>query len=138
MRAEGGAGGGGEAVSAASDDIRRGNAPRRGAFKGLQLNPKALRPTGDNVLVEREKPDTQQGLIVIPDAHKERKITGRALAVGPHCQEVKVGDRVMIAKYGSVDLVVNSGGTAHEVMVVSESGICLVIGDDVELEEAPL
>jgi chaperonin GroES len=126
-------------MSTLSDDIRRGNAPRRGPFKGVKVDPNSLNPTGRYVLVLRDSAETKTaGGIIVPDTALERKITGRAFKVGPACEEIKAGDRVMVAKYGAVDFQVVMGDEHYNFMAVDESSICLVIADDVELGEAPL
>jgi chaperonin GroES len=69
-----------------------------------------LRPLGDKVVVKLLEPEeTVKGGIIIPDSAKEKRQEAEVLAVGPGkldekgnriAPEVKVGDRVLIAKYG--------------------------------------
>src|SRR2546428_620634 len=72
-----------------------------------------LKPLGDRVLVEPvEEKETKKGGIIIPDTAKEKPTEGvvRALGTGKTDDngkkipfEVKVGDRVLVSKYGGTD-----------------------------------
>ena len=73
-----------------------------------------LKPLGDRVLVEpvKEK-ETKKGGIIIPDTAKEKPTEGvvRALGTGKTDDdgkkipfEVKVGDRVLVSKYGGTEI----------------------------------
>ncbi|HNQ90275.1 MAG TPA: co-chaperone GroES [Verrucomicrobiota bacterium] len=73
-----------------------------------------VKPLGDRVLVEpvAEK-ETKKGGIIIPDTAKEKPTEGivRALGTGKTDEhgkkvpfEVKVGDRVLISKYGGTEI----------------------------------
>jgi len=69
-----------------------------------------VKPLGDRVLVELvEEKETKKGGIIIPDSAKEKPTEGvvRALGTGKTNDdgkkqnfEVKVGDRVLVSKYG--------------------------------------
>jgi len=73
-----------------------------------------VRPLGDRVLVEPvEEKETKKGGIIIPDSAKEKPTEGivRALGTGKTDDngkkvpfEVKVGDRVLISKYGGTEI----------------------------------
>jgi len=73
-----------------------------------------VKPLGDRVLVEPvEEKETKKGGIIIPDAAKEKPTEGviRALGTGKKDDkgkvipfEVKVGDRVLISKYGGTEI----------------------------------
>jgi chaperonin GroES len=73
-----------------------------------------LKPLGDRVLVEPvEEKETKKGGIIIPDTAKEKPTEGivRALGTGKTDDEgkklpfeVKVGDRVLISKYGGTEI----------------------------------
>jgi len=73
-----------------------------------------LRPLGDRVLVEPvEEKETKKGGIIIPDTAKEKPTEGvvRALGTGKLDDngkkipfEVKVGDRVLVSKYGGTEV----------------------------------
>ena len=73
-----------------------------------------LKPIGDRVLVEPvEEKETKKGGIIIPDTAKEKPTEGivRALGTGKTDDdgkklpfEVKVGDRVLVSKYGGTEI----------------------------------
>jgi len=73
-----------------------------------------LKPLGDRVLVEpAEEKETKKGGIIIPDTAKEKPTEGiiRALGSGKTDDkgkkvpfEVKVGDRVLVSKYGGTEI----------------------------------
>jgi len=76
-----------------------------------------VKPLGDRVLVEPvEEKETKKGGIIIPDSAKEKPTEGvvRALGTGKVDDagkklpfEVKVGDRVLISKYGGTEIKVD-------------------------------
>jgi chaperonin GroES len=73
-----------------------------------------IKPLGDRLLVEPvEEKETKKGGIIIPDSAKEKPTEGivRALGTGKTDDdgkkipfEVKVGDRVLISKYGGTEI----------------------------------
>lgn len=76
-----------------------------------------LKPLGDRVLVEPvEEKEVKKGGIIIPDSAKEKPTEGiiRALGTGRTDDsgkkvpfEVKVGDRVLVSKYGGTEVKLN-------------------------------
>lgn len=76
-----------------------------------------VKPLGDRVLVEAaEEKELKKGGIIIPDSAKEKPTEGviRALGTGKKDDdgkvqpfEVKVGDRVLISKYGGTEIKVD-------------------------------
>jgi len=74
----------------------------------------SLKPLGDRVLVEPvEEKEVKKGGIIIPDSAKEKPTEGiiRALGTGKTDDngkkipfEVKVGDRVLVSKYGGTEI----------------------------------
>jgi chaperonin GroES len=90
-----------------------------------------LKPYGDRILV---KPSTEEdrtaGGIVLPDTAKERPQKGEVVAVGPGRWEegkripveVKVGDKVVYAKYGGTEIKID--GVEH--LILRESDILAV------------
>jgi len=92
-----------------------------------------LRPCGDRVLV---KPNVEEertgGGIVLPDTAKERPQWGEVIAVGAGKwdesgknripMEVKVGDKVVFAKYGGTEVKVDG----DEYLILRESDILAV------------
>lgn len=94
----------------------------------------ALRPLGDRVVVKViEQEERTKGGIVLPDTAKEKPQQGEVLAVGPGRildngervePEVKVGDRVIFAKYGGTEVEVDG----EEYLILRESDILAVTG----------
>ncbi len=72
-----------------------------------------IRPLGDRVLIEpQEAKEQMKGGIYIPDTAKEKPMEGIVIAVGnkkdkdgkPVEFDVKVGDRVLLPKYGGTEV----------------------------------
>ena len=73
-----------------------------------------LKPLGDRVVVKTITAEERtKGGIVLPDTAKEKPQEGEIIAVGPGrvldngerlAPEVKVGDRVIYAKYGGTEV----------------------------------
>ena len=77
---------------------------------------KTIRPLGDRVLVEPiDVKDMTKGGIIIPDSAKEKPMEGKVIAIGTKRDEdgkeipfdVKVGDTVLLPKYGGTELKIN-------------------------------
>jgi len=88
-----------------------------------------LQPMADRVVVKPiEREEVTKGGIVLPDTAKEKPQEGEVLAVGPGklsedgkriAMDVKVGDRVLYAKYGGTDIKLED----EEVVILRESDI---------------
>ncbi len=88
-----------------------------------------LQPLADRLVVKPiEREEVTKGGIVLPDTAKEKPQEGEVLAVGPGrlsddgkriAMEVKVGDRVIYAKYGGIDYKLND----EDVLILHESDI---------------
>lgn len=73
-----------------------------------------IQPLGDRVLVKQvEEKEQIKGGIIIPDAAKEKSQEAEVVALGTgktddngkkYTFEVKVGDKVLIAKYGGTEV----------------------------------
>ena len=94
-----------------------------------------LKPLGDRVVLEVLN-DTEQttGGIFLPETAREKPQKGVVLAVGPgrtldngnkETPSVKVGDKVLFAKYGGTDVKLGT----QEVKIVSEKDILGIIED---------
>ena len=93
-----------------------------------------VKPLGDRVLVEPvEEKEVKKGGIIIPDSAKEKPTEGviRALGTGKKDDdgkvqpfEVKVGDRVLISKYGGTEVKLDD----KKYTLVREDDILGVIG----------
>jgi chaperonin GroES len=76
-----------------------------------------IKPIGDRVLVKHiEEKEQVRGGIIIPDAAKEKPMEAEVVALGTgkkdesgkvQAFEVKVGDRVLISKYGGTEVKVD-------------------------------
>jgi len=93
-----------------------------------------IRPLHDRVIVKRLAEDEKTaGGIIIPDSAKEKPTEGEVMAVGKGAitsegtirpMEVKVGDKVLFAKWGATEVKV--GG--EEYLVMKEDEIIAVVG----------
>ena len=83
-----------------------------------------LKPLGDRIIVKAsEAEEVTKGGIVLPDTAKEKPREGEVVAVGPGKVsesgalipiEVKVGDKVMYAKYGGTEVKI--GGEEYVIL----------------------
>ncbi len=83
-----------------------------------------LRPLGNRVWVEPiERDEITPSGIVLPETAKEKPMEGKILAVGPGVRndkgerqplDVKVGDRVLFAKYAGTEI--KQDGTRYLIM----------------------
>ncbi len=88
-----------------------------------------LQPLADRLVVKPiEREEVTKGGIVLPDTAKEKPQEGEVLAVGPGrlsddgkriAMEVKVGDRVIYAKYGGTEIKIED----EELVILRESDI---------------
>jgi chaperonin GroES len=88
-----------------------------------------LQPMADRVLVKPiEKEEKTKSGIYLPDTAKEKPQEGEVLAVGPGKladdgkripMDLKVGDRVIYAKYGGTEIKVDD----EDLMILRESDI---------------
>jgi chaperonin GroES len=92
-----------------------------------------LRPLGDRVWVEPiEQEQTTASGIILPETAKEKPMEGKVLAAGPGVRddkgerqplEVKVGDRVLFAKYAGTEI--KQEGTKY--LIMRESDILAIV-----------
>ncbi len=88
-----------------------------------------IKPLGTRVLVKRIENDEQKtdGGIFLPDTAKEKPQEAEVLALGTGKNDegeivefsVKVGDKVLISKYGGTEVKLNG----QECLIMSESDI---------------
>ena len=93
-----------------------------------------IKPIGDRVLVEHlEEKEQVRGGIIIPDVAKEKPQEAKVIALGTgkkdengkaQAFEVKVGDRVLISKYGGTEVKLDD----KKYTLVREDDILGVIG----------
>ena len=94
-----------------------------------------IKPMGDRVLVKSlDAQETIKGGIIIPDTAKEKPQEGEVLAVGPGRvtedgktipMEVKVGDKVVYAKYGGTEI---KDDDDDDLLILRESDILAKVG----------
>ena len=88
-----------------------------------------LEPLADRLVVKPiEREEVTKGGIVLPDTARERPQEGEVIAVGPGrlsedgkriAMDVKVGDTVIYAKYGGIEIKVED----EEFVILRESDI---------------
>jgi chaperonin GroES len=93
-----------------------------------------VKPLGDRVLVQPlEEKEVIKGGIIIPDSAKEKPQEGKVVALGTGKTDekgnkveftVKVGDRVLISKYGGTEIKVDD--TAY--LIMREDDILGILG----------
>ena len=93
-----------------------------------------IQPLGDRVVVRPlEAEEKTKGGIILPDTAKEKPQQGVVIAVGPGRFEdgklvpmgVKVGDKVLLAKWGGNEIKYNG----EEYLILKESELLAVIAD---------
>ncbi len=93
-----------------------------------------IKPLGQRVLVKRLEADAiSAGGIVLPDTAKEKPQEAEVLSLGTGGTDengkdivfsVKVGDKVLISKYGGTEVKLDG----DEVLIISESDILGIVG----------
>ena len=92
-----------------------------------------LKPLGNRVVIEPlEQEEITAGGIVLPETAKEKPQQGNVLAVGPgsrdedgkHVQmDVKVGDKVLYAKYAGTEFKVEG----KKLLILRESDLLAIV-----------
>ena len=92
-----------------------------------------LKPLGGRVIVEPiEQEEMTAGGIILPETAKEKPQEGKILAAGPGDRdedgeripmEVKVGDKVLYAKYSGTEVKVEG----KKVLILRESDILAIV-----------
>ena len=94
-----------------------------------------LRPLNDRVMVRRleEEEATRGGIIIIPDAAKEKPQQAEVVAVGNGklmddgqraAMDVKAGDRILFGKYSGAEVKIDG----EEYLILREDEILGVLG----------
>jgi len=93
-----------------------------------------IKPIGDRVLVKHiEEKEQIRGGIIIPDSAKEKPSEGVVKALGTGktgddgkkvAFEVKVGDRVLVSKYGGTEVKIDG----KEYKIFSSDDLIAVVG----------
>ena len=94
-----------------------------------------LRPLGDRVVIQpTPREEMTKSGIVLPDTAKEKPQEGLIVAIGPGAfddagkrltMDVKVGDKVLYAKYAGTEFKVDD----EELLIVSQKDILAVVGE---------
>jgi chaperonin GroES len=92
-----------------------------------------LKPLGGRVIVEpTEQEEMTAGGIILPETAKEKPQEGKILAAGPGDRnedgeriemEVKVGDKVLYAKYSGTEIKLDG----KKVLILRESDILAIV-----------
>ena len=95
-----------------------------------------LKPLGDRLVVEAiEQEETTASGIILPETAKEKPQEGKVLAAGPGklddngkrvTMEVKVGDRVLFAKYAGTEIKLEGN---KKVLILKESDVLALVAD---------
>lgn len=93
----------------------------------------SLKPLGDRVVVEPvEQEEVTAGGIVLPETAKEKPQQGKILAAGPGARDdagkriemdVKVGDKVLYAKYAGTEFKVDG----KKLLILRESDLLAIV-----------
>jgi chaperonin GroES len=93
----------------------------------------SLKPLGDRLVVEPiEQEEVTAGGIVLPETAKEKPQQGKVLAVGPGARDedgdriamdVKVGDKVLYAKYGGTEFKMDG----KKLLILRESDLLAIL-----------
>ena len=93
-----------------------------------------IKPLGDRVLLKVLEAEAKtKGGIVLPDTAKEKPQEGEVVAIGKGRTqedgsliplEVKVGDKVLFAKYGGTEVTTKAG---EEYLIVKEEDILAIV-----------
>ena len=93
-----------------------------------------LRPLGDRLIVEPiEQEEITAGGIILPETAKEKPQEGKVIAVGPGLRDddgkyipmdVKVGDRVLFAKYGGTEVKLSED---EKLLVLKQSDVLAIV-----------
>ncbi len=92
-----------------------------------------LRPLGDRLVVEPiEQEERTAGGIILPETAKEKPQEGKVLAAGPGRRDedgeyipmdVKVGDRVLFAKYSGTEVKLDG----KKLLILKESDVLAIL-----------
>jgi chaperonin GroES len=92
-----------------------------------------LKPLGDRVVIKPlEQEEVTPSGIVLPETAKEKPQKGEILSVGPGARDedgkriamdVKVGDKVLFAKYAGTEIKIDS----EKLLILRESDILAVL-----------
>ena len=99
------------------------------------VSSKKLKPLGDRVVIQpTPREEVTKSGILLPDSAKEKPQEGTIIAAGPgkmledgkrEAMDVKVGDRVLYAKYAGTEFKVDG----EDLLIVSQKDILAIVED---------
>jgi chaperonin GroES len=102
-------------------------------LSGGQVMKLSLKPLGDRIVVQPiEQEEITAGGIVLPETAKEKPQQGKVLAAGPGARDedgeripmdVKVGDKVLYAKYGGTEFKMDG----KKLLILRESDLLAIL-----------
>ena len=94
----------------------------------------AIQPLADRIVVKvLEAKEVSKGGILLPETAKEKPQEGKVVAVGKGKAsdsgqivplEVKVGDRILFAKYGGTEITTTDG---EELLIMKEDDVLAIV-----------
>jgi chaperonin GroES len=103
---------------AALISFARNDGPLR---KGVGMK---LQPLADRIVARTLEAQAKSAAgILLPDSAKEKPVMAEVLAVGKDVSEVKVGDKILYAKYGPTEVKVDG----EELMLLKEEDVLAVV-----------
>jgi chaperonin GroES len=98
--------------------------------------PTMFHPLADRVLIKPEDESGEKrspsGLIILPDLGKTRPTIGFVAAIGPECDDLELGDKVLFGKYAGSEIKLND----EEMIICRNEDILGVITE--EPDEDPI
>lgn len=84
-----------------------------------------IKPLGKRIVVKalKEEQKTEGGIYLPETASKEKPQQGEVTAVGDEFKEVKIGDKVIFAKYGGTEIKVEG----EDYLVLGEDDVLGII-----------
>ena len=93
-----------------------------------------IKPLGDRIVIKQlEAEEKTKGGIVLPDTAKEKPQEGKVVAIGKgkvlesgqvQVLEVKVGDRILYAKYSGTEISTKDG---EDYLIIREDDVLAVV-----------
>jgi chaperonin GroES len=83
-----------------------------------------LQPLADRIVARSLEAEAKSASgILLPDSAKEKPMMGEVEAVGKEVKEVKVGDKILYAKYGPTEVKIDG----QELLLLKEEDVLAVI-----------
>lgn len=86
-----------------------------------------IKPLGERVLIKMiENDDVTKGGIILTSASKDRPTIAEIIEVGTECTGLKIGDKVITAKYAGSPVKIDD----VEMIIVKQEDIMCIVEDD--------